>query len=153
MKLSVSIIDASRPEPKSNSIIGARIPVTPPDFTVEEDFTFYDLLPVALRYAIREVAVHSSAKSVFNLMHKRSMTFTLWALGDREGQEIRSFAAYYKKNTGYTYPFLAADASIQRYNSGHIQKRTRRYYRQAWFDGDIMKVPDGPRRRRHVGRR
>lgn len=121
--------------------------------TVEDDFAVFEQLPPSVRHTIREMSQRMSAIGTSTMLDTRGMSFTVWALGEQERREISRFAQDYIKATGQEYPFLAANATVQRYNSRYYTStRPKRRQRQKWFDADIMKVPDAPRRRRSRGR-
>lgn len=131
----------------TNALLSRRNPQA--DQPVDRDFYWYEQLPLPIRHTIRELAQRMSADDVTKVYKLRGLAFTVWALGVQEKMEINRFASDYRKLTGQEYPFIAASATIQRYDSGYRPRRRR----QMLLGYDAMKVPDAPRRRRIRGRR
>lgn len=131
----------------TNARLSRRTPQA--DQPVDRDFRLYEQLPPPIRHTIRELAQRMSADDVTKVYNLRGLSFTVWALGEQERMEIKRFANDYRKLTGQEYPFIAASATIQRYESGYRPRRRR----QIRLGYDEMKVPDAPRRRRIRGRR
>lgn len=117
----------------------------------EKDLIQFEQLPSVLRHAVRETAQSVASYAPYIALNEYGMKSTLRILREKEREEISRFAQQYKESTGQDYPFLAAQATVQRYNSSSTTRRHTRRYRQMWFDADSMIVPEAPkwRRRRH----
>lgn len=122
----------SRNQPKAN-------------VTIDADFVCFDELQMPLKRALWEMAQRMETPIVAQRSLTYGMYATLQQLQEQERREIMRFADQYKRQTGQQYPFLAANATIQRYGFG---KKT------TPVPETDMHVPNVPRRRlgrvRHV---
>jgi hypothetical protein len=106
--------------------------------TVDEDFAWFDELDRPLKVALWEYAQRMDSRAVSLMSAARGVSETLYQLMQQERREIMRFASQYRSLTTQVYPFVAAQATIQRYGFG-------RYRPQREIS---MRVPDAPRWRK-----